>query len=90
MREESNKTIKPGIYRHYKGARYQVYEVATHSESLELVAVYRCLYGDYGLWVRPVSMFHEWVDVDGEQIARFSWEAESPTESKHRDLRRAP
>lgn len=66
-------TVKPGIYQHYKGPEYQVYGVATHSESEEAMVVYRCLYGDFDLWVRPLAMFVETVAVGGEVIPRFKW-----------------
>ncbi len=75
------KTIKPGIYQHYKGPLYRVYEVATHSETEENVVVYRCLYGKFALWVRPLAMFTESVDVKGEQIPRFSWLREADDEA---------
>ncbi len=65
-------TLQPGIYRHYKGQQYRVIGTARHSETEEDVVVYQALYGEYGLWVRPLSMFSETVQVDGEQIARFS------------------
>lgn len=65
-------TIIPGRYRHYKGPEYQVYEVARHSENEEELVVYRCLYGDHSLWVRPVSMFQESVEVNGEIRPRFA------------------
>ena len=64
--------LKPGIYRHYKGPEYEVIEVATHSETLEKLVVYRTLYGDYDLWVRPLAMFTEQVEVNGEILPRFS------------------
>jgi len=64
--------IVPGKYRHYKGNDYQVYGVAQHSESQEMLVVYRALYGDFDLWVRPLSMFQETVSVGGEEIPRFS------------------
>jgi len=64
-------TIKPGIYCHYKGSEYQVLDVATHSETEEQVVVYRCLYGDYSMWVRPLNMFIENVMVDGVERPRF-------------------
>jgi hypothetical protein len=67
------KTICPGRYRHYKGNEYQVIGVARHSETEEEMVVYRCLYGDYSLWVRPLSMFVENVMVDGQEVPRFSW-----------------
>ncbi len=63
--------LKAGVYRHYKGQNYQVYQVARHSETEELLVVYRCLYGDYSWWVRPLSMFSETVTIDGEDIPRF-------------------
>lgn len=65
--------IKPGRYLHYKGKQYQVIGVARHSETLEEIVVYRPLYGDQGLWVRPATMFNESVTVDGEEIARFEY-----------------
>ncbi len=65
--------IKPGRYLHYKGKQYLVLDVARHSETLEEMVVYRPLYGDRGLWVRPAKMFTESVQVDGEQIPRFEY-----------------
>lgn len=64
--------MKRGIYRHYKGELYEVMEVATHSESGERLVVYRALYGEYGVWVRPLEMFAEKVEKDGQLIARFA------------------
>ena len=52
-------SIKPGRYRHFKGKEYEVLGVARHSETEEELVVYRALYGDFGLWVRPVSMWNE-------------------------------
>lgn len=60
-----------GIYQHYKGNRYQVIGVAKHSETLEDLVVYRALYGDGGLWVRPYKMFTEEVVVNGVKKPRF-------------------
>lgn len=68
--------IRPGRYRHYKGRDYQVIGVARHSETEEKMVVYRCLYGDRSLWVRPLAMFRETVDVAGEQVSRFAFIAE--------------
>lgn len=65
------KQIPPGRYRHYKGRDYQVIDTARHSETGEWVVVYRCLYDDYSLWVRPYDMFTETVEVDGQEIPRF-------------------
>lgn len=63
--------IPQGIYRHYKGSLYQVLHTAQHSETEELLVVYRCLYGEYGVWVRPLSMFSEIVMIDGKELPRF-------------------
>ncbi|ABE76045.1 DUF1653 domain-containing protein [Psychrobacter cryohalolentis] len=65
------KPIPQGIYRHYKGNLYQVLHTAQHSETEEALVVYRCLYGEYGVWVRPLVMFSETVTVDGKQLPRF-------------------
>ena len=63
----------PGRYRHYKGKDYVVLGVATHSETRELLVVYRTDYGDRSLWVRPLAMFQEQVTVEGKLVPRFSW-----------------
>ena len=65
-------TIRPGKYRHFKGNEYQVIGTARHSETMELMVVYRALYGDYGLWVRPASMWNETVTRDGKTFQRFT------------------
>lgn len=64
-------SIPQGIYRHYKGNLYQVLHTARHSETEETLVVYRCLYGEYGVWVRPIEMFSESVTVDGKLVPRF-------------------
>ena len=64
-------TIPRGIYQHYKGQQYEVLGCAHHSETEELLVVYRALYGDYGWWVRPFTMFSGSVVVDGEPLPRF-------------------
>jgi hypothetical protein len=64
--------LQPGLYRHYKGPEYRVFSIARHSESEEQLVVYQALYGDYGLWVRPLSLFLQTVEVDGEQVPRFA------------------
>lgn len=71
MTEKKNE-IRPGRYRHYKGKDYEVIDIARHSETEEKLVVYRCLYGDYSLWVRPLSMFRETVNLAGEQVPRFA------------------
>jgi hypothetical protein len=63
--------IQPGRYRHYKGNDYEVIGEARHSETEEPLVVYRALYGERGLWVRPLSMFLDTVMVDGRALPRF-------------------
>ena len=63
--------VSPGVYRHYKGELYDVIGVATHSETGERLVVYRPQYGERGLWVRPLGMFTEAVDVGGTRRPRF-------------------
>lgn len=71
--------IEPGVYEHYKGARYEVLLTARHSETEEWVVVYRQLYGDGDAWVRPASMFAERVALDdGRTVPRFRLVAEQP------------
>lgn len=65
-------SIATGIYRHYKGQSYRVLGTARHSETMEELVVYQALYGDFGLWVRPATMFAETVELDGEPIPRFA------------------
>jgi len=65
--------IKTGVYQHYKGPHYHVMEVAQHSETEEQMVVYRALYGDKGVWVRPLSMFTETVELDGVVRPRFTY-----------------
>jgi hypothetical protein len=64
--------IKPGKYIHFKGKQYEVISMATHSETLEEVVIYRTLYGDGGLWVRPAMMWNEMIDMDGCRVKRFT------------------
>ena len=65
--------IRPGRYRHFKGNEYEVIGTARHSETREELVVYRALYGDFGLWVRPVSMWNETVERDGKTYRRFTY-----------------
>jgi hypothetical protein len=69
---DSMNQLKPGRYRHYKGNDYQVIDVARHTETEEELVVYRALYGEGGLWVRPLAMFLETVEVDGRDQLRFA------------------
>jgi len=64
--------IAPGRYRHFKGGEYEVVGLARHSETLAWHVVYRALYGDGGLWVRPAVMFLETVTHQGESVQRFT------------------
>ena len=66
-------SIKPGRYRHFKGKEYEVLGVARHSETEDELVVYRALYGDFGLWVRPVSMWNETVERVGKTFRRFTY-----------------
>ena len=63
--------LEMGTYRHYKGKLYNVIEVAIHTETLEDMVVYQALYGEYRIWVRPLQMFLEDVEVDGKLQKRF-------------------
>lgn len=64
--------IEKGVYKHFKGNMYEVVDVAKHSETLEEMVVYRALYGDGGLWVRPLAMWNEEVLYNGEKVKRFT------------------
>ncbi|GEA13487.1 DUF1653 domain-containing protein [Alteromonas sp. KUL49] len=76
------KEFRAGRYKHYKGAFYDVYEVATHSEDESLLVVYRPCYGGKKLWVRPFDMFFESVKVEGKTVPRFAYVGEIPEEEK--------
>ena len=65
--------IIPGRYRHFKGNEYEVLYIAKHSETLEPMVVYRSLYGERGIWVRPASMWNETVSRDGKTYKRFTY-----------------
>lgn len=64
--------LQPGIYQHFKGARYEVVGVGRHSETEEQLVFYRKLYDDYSFWVRPLAMFVEHVERDGYSGPRFA------------------
>ncbi|MGI6269207.1 MAG: DUF1653 domain-containing protein [Candidatus Howiella sp.] len=63
--------IRPGKYRHFKGNEYEVLFVARHSETMEEMVVYRALYGERAVWVRPAAMWNEIVEKDGRSLPRF-------------------
>jgi len=65
--------IKLGKYRHFKGNEYEVIGIAKHSETMEDMVVYRALYGDGGLWVRPTNMWDEIIERDGKTFKRFTF-----------------
>ena len=66
-----SQSIPQGIYCHYKGNLYEVLHTAKHSETEETLVVYRCLYGEYDVWVRPLAMFTEIVNIDSKKVPRF-------------------
>lgn len=68
--------MKAGKYQHYKGSLYEVLDVARHSETEEEMVVYRTLYGEFSLWVRPLSMFTEDVLFEGKKVKRFTYVGE--------------
>lgn len=65
--------LRPGKYRHFKGGEYEVIGIARHSETDEYLVVYRPLYGDEGLWVRPLTMFQERITLGSRQVPRFEY-----------------
>ena len=65
--------IPLGFYRHYKGNQYEVVGFAKHSETLEDMVIYRALYGEGGVWVRPLSMWENLIEVDGKTVKRFEY-----------------
>lgn len=72
---------RPGFYRHYKGGEYEVLGAVRHSETLDVLVLYRALYGERGLWVRPHAMFFSDVVIEGQPRPRFAFVSSSiPTE----------
>ena len=65
--------LKKGLYKHYKGSMYEVFMTAKHSETEEWMVVYKALYGEEGMWVRPYDMFVSQVEVDGQMVSRFEF-----------------
>ncbi|PCC13513.1 DUF1653 domain-containing protein [Pseudoalteromonas sp. JB197] len=70
-------SLKSGLYQHYKGPQYKVLYVATHSETSEQLVIYQALYGEFGIWARPLEMFSETVEKDGKTLPRFSYLGEA-------------
>lgn len=66
-----NEFVINGIYEHYKGKKYQLIGIADHSETLEKMVIYKALYDEEKLWVRPASMWNEYVEVGGNSVRRF-------------------
>lgn len=66
-------TLQPGLYQHYKGNYYNILGICRHSETFEECVVYQSLYGDYGLWVRPLKLFQETIEHNGQNIPRFKF-----------------
>jgi len=66
-------TLRKGIYRHFKGNLYEVQDIARHSETQDEYVVYRALYGERGLWIRPLAMFEEIIERDGRTFPRFEF-----------------
>ena len=69
--------MKTGIYQHYKGPKYNVIDTVRHSETEELMVLYRTMYGDENLWVRPYTMFFEEVTINSVQVPRFKYIGEN-------------
>ena len=72
--------LKKGIYQHFKGNKYELLDVAKHSESLEEMVVYKALYGDRDVWVRPLSMWDEEVELQSKKVKRFTYLGEGDAE----------
>ena len=69
--------IKKGIYQHFKGKKYEVLDIATHTETREKYVVYKALYGDFGTWIRPLGMFDETLEREGRKLLRFKYVEEA-------------
>ena len=72
--------LKPGIYRHFKGGEYELIGLVTHSETMEKMVLYRALYGEKALWVRPAAMWTETVEQGGLLMRRFAYIGERKKE----------
>lgn len=76
---QKEEAVRPGRYRHFKGNEYEVLYTAKHSETLEPMVVYRAMYGEHGVWVRPASMWNETVERDGVTYQRFTYIGDGET-----------
>lgn len=76
------KNFKKGIYRHYKSYLYEVIDVAKHTETLQDMVVYKSLYGNFEMWVRPFTMFFEDVEINGKMQKRFEFIDEGKADIK--------
>jgi len=81
--------IPLGKYRHYKGNQYEVVGFAKHSETLEDMVIYKALYGEGGIWVRPLSMWGELVEIDGEAVRRFEYVGDKTETARQDELNEA-
>lgn len=68
--------LKPGIYKHFKGNKYRLIGIAHHSETMEPMVIYQALYGEKGLWVRPATMWTEYIERDNYSGPRFQYISE--------------
>jgi len=85
----TEKQIPLGIYRHYKGNEYEVIGFSKHSESLEDMVIYKALYGDGGIWVRPLSMWENPIEIDGDTVKRFEYVGSSNSNTELAEAHRA-
>ena len=81
--------IQLGIYRHYKGNQYKVIGFAKHSETLEDMVIYKALYGEHGTWVRPLSMWDNQIEIDGETVKRFEYVSDNVGSNRQHELSEA-
>lgn len=81
--------IPLGLYRHYKGNKYEVIGFARHSETLEDMVIYKALYGEYGRWVRPLSMWENPIQVDGKTVKRFEFVSDREQDDRKHALSEA-
>ena len=80
------KLIELGLYRHYKGNQYEVIGFSKHSETLEDMIIYKALYGEYGTWVRPLSMWEEIIEIDNKKVKRFEYIGDITNPARENEL----